>query len=169
MRFLVANFLPSSVIILYHVALLYIIWNMAERQRSFQPLVSSLENIFLRSYIHFLVLIHYSRTLVTWRRLLSTRNACVHEAPYIIARWNARRQAARFSPRRGGSSSFNAPSADNGVVLRETLYRVLCFAVTETAEAILPASLRSHSTYICTPILTFKSIQALAYFWQGVS
>ena len=52
-----------------------------------------------RACIRSLVLIHYSRTLVTRRRrrrrrrLLSTRNACVHEASYIITRWNARRQA----------------------------------------------------------------------------
>lgn len=48
-----------------------------------------------RVCIRSLVLIHYSRTLVTSRRrrrrrLLSTRNACVHEASYIIARRQAR-------------------------------------------------------------------------------
>ena len=86
--------------------------------------------------IRSLVLIHYSRTLVTRRRrrLLSTRNACVHEASYIIGRWNARRQARPLLTLDVEDlSPFNAPSADNGVVLGGIpFYRVLCFTVTET-------------------------------------
>ena len=40
----------------------------------------------------------------------------------------------RPSPQVEHLPTFNAPTADNGVVLRETLYRVLCFPVTETAQ-----------------------------------
>lgn len=45
--------------------------------------------------------------------------------------------------------------------LRETLYRVLCFAVTKTAQLFFHRSLRSHSTYMEHRVVSWAAARTL--------